>query len=67
MDRSYIIRIYKQENETVKGIVEDVQLNKREKFSNANQLWSLIVSKTKNHEASKVVKAEMYSMSKVKH
>ena len=61
MEKSYIIRIYKQENETVKGIVEDVELNKREKFSNPNQLWSLITSNTNKRSISNVVEATKFN------
>ena len=56
MDKSYIIRIYKQENETASGIVEDVEESKRTRFSNANQLWSLVTGYTKDQEISNVVK-----------
>ena len=52
MDKSYIIRIYKQENETASGIVEDIEKNKRTRFDSANQLWSLITRDTKEHEIS---------------
>lgn len=52
MDKSYIIRIYKQENGTASGIVEDVEKNKRARFDSANQLWSLITRDTKEHEIS---------------
>ena len=48
MDKSYIIRIYKQENETVSGIVVDVEKNNRARFDSANQLWSLITPYKKN-------------------
>jgi hypothetical protein len=52
MDKSYIIRIYKQENETASGIVEDVEKGKRTRFDSANQLWSLITRDTKENEVS---------------
>jgi hypothetical protein len=52
MDKSYIIRIYKQENETASGIVEDVENSKRARFDSANQLWSLITRDTKENEVS---------------
>ena len=55
MDKSYIIRIYQQENNTVKGIVEDIERNKRQKFSNAKQLWTLITGKTIEHSVSNVL------------
>ena len=57
MDKSYIIRIYKQENETVSGIVEDVEKCKRTRFNSANQLWSLITRDTKENEVS-VIKSK---------
>ena len=60
MDKSYIIRIYKQENETASGIVENVEKNKRTKFNNANQLWSLITCDTKEHETSNVIESNIY-------
>jgi hypothetical protein len=52
MDKSYIIRIYKQENGTTSGIVVDVEKSKRARFDSANQLWSLITRDTKQHEIS---------------
>ncbi len=57
MDKSYIIRIYKQENETASGIVEDVEKGKRARFDSANQLWSLITRDTKENEVS-VIKSK---------
>ena len=57
MDKSYIIRIYKQENETVSGIVVDVEKNNRTRFDSANQLWSLITRDTKENEVS-VIKSK---------
>lgn len=59
MDKSYIIRIYRQENETASGIVEDVEESKRARFDSANQLWSLITSYTKEHEISNVIKSNI--------
>ena len=56
MDKSYIIRIYKQENDTASGVVEDVEDSKRTGFNNANQLWSLITGYTKKHETENVIK-----------
>jgi len=56
MDKSYIIRIYKQENETANGIVEDVEESKRTRFSNATQLWSLVTGYAKDQEVSNIVK-----------
>ncbi len=58
MDKSYIIRIYKQENETASGIVEDVEKGKRARFDSANQLWSLITRDTKENEVS-VIKSNV--------
>lgn len=58
MDKSYIIRIYKQENETASGIVEDVEKCKRASFDSANQLWSLITRDTKENEVS-VIKSNV--------
>ena len=60
MDKSYIIRIYKQEKETTSGIVEDVEESKRAKFNNASQLWSLITCDIKEHETSNVIKSNIY-------
>ncbi len=59
MDKSYIIRIYRQENETASGIVEDVEESKRARFDSANQLWSLITSYAKEHEISNVIKSNI--------
>ena len=59
MDKSYIIRIYRQENETASGIVEDVEESKRARFNNANQLWSFITNYTKEHEVSNVIKSNI--------
>jgi hypothetical protein len=58
MDKSYIIRIYKQENETASGIVEDVEKSKRARFDSANQLWSLITRDTEENEVS-VIKSNV--------
>ncbi len=58
MDKSYIIRVYKQENETASGIVEDVENSKRARFDSANQLWSLITRDIKQHEIS-VIKSNV--------
>ena len=58
MDKSYIIRIYKQENETASGILEDVEKSKRARFDNANQLWSLITRDTNEHKIS-VIKSNV--------
>lgn len=58
MDKSYIIRIYKQKNETTSGIVEDVEKNKRARFDSANQLWSLITRDTNEHKIS-VIKSNV--------
>ena len=58
MDKSYIIRIYKQENETASGIVEDVENGKRAKFDGVNQLWSLITRDTKENEVSVIISKE---------
>ncbi len=52
MDKSYIIRIYKQENGTTSGILVDVEKSKRARFDSANQLWSLITRDTKENEVS---------------
>ena len=60
MDKSYIIRIYKQENETVSGIVVDVEKSKRARFDNANQLWSLITCDANDHEISNVIESNIY-------
>lgn len=62
MDKSYIIRIYKQENETASGIVQDVKEGKRTRFNNASQLWSLITCDTKNHQNSNVIESNIYVM-----
>lgn len=58
MDKSYVIRIYKQDNDTVSGIVEDVEKSKRTKFNNAYQLWSLITDFTTKHGISNVIKSD---------
>ena len=58
MDKSYIIRIYKQEKESVSGIVENVEENKRDGFSNANELWSLITRTTQEYKTSNLIKFE---------
>jgi hypothetical protein len=57
MDKSYIIRVYKRDKDgaSASGIVEDVEGSKRTRFSNANQLWSLITDYTKEDEVSNVV------------
>lgn len=60
MDKSYIIRIYKQDNETASGIVENVERSKRTKFNNASQLWSLITCDTKEPETSNVIESNIY-------
>ena len=62
MDKSYIIRIYQRDNETVSGIVEDIELNKREKFSNSSQLWSLINSNTKEQPTSNVIQPKIFNV-----
>ncbi|NOR42103.1 MAG: hypothetical protein GQ572_02120 [Gammaproteobacteria bacterium] len=54
MDKSYIIRVYKRDEGSASGIVEDVEENKRNRFSNANQLWSLITDDTKEDDVSNV-------------
>jgi vacuolar-type H+-ATPase subunit H len=54
MDKSYIIRVYKRDEDSASGIVEDVEENKRNRFSNANQLWSLITDDTKEDDVSNV-------------
>ena len=55
MDKSYIIRVYKHDNENASGIVEDVEESKRTRFCNANQLWSLITDYTKEDGVSNVI------------
>ena len=60
MDKSYIIRIYKQENESASGIVENVEKNKRSRFNNASQLWSLITCDANEHEISNVIESNIY-------
>ena len=65
MDRSYIVRIYKQEKESVMGIVENVEQNKRFGFSNANELWDLIINVTQEHIISNVIKLETTSPTKI--
>lgn len=47
MDKSYIIRIYEQENKSVVGVMEDVEQNTRFGFSNANELWTIIIRNKK--------------------
>ena len=66
MDKSYIIRIYKQENDTVNGIVEDVAQQTREKFSNSDQLWSLIANNTKEQPAGNVIQATIFNTTRHK-
>ena len=46
MDKSYIIRIYKQENKSVMGVIEDIEQNKRFSFSSAGELWALVTDNT---------------------
>ena len=60
MDQSYIIRIYKQENDTASGIVENVEKSKRTRFNNASQLWSLITCDANDHEISNVIESNIY-------
>jgi len=55
MDKSYIIRVYKRDKDNASGIVEDVEESKRTRFSNANQLWSLITDYTKEDDVSNVI------------
>ena len=55
MDKSYIIRVYKRDKDSASGIVEDVEESKRTRFSNANQLWSLITDYTKEDDVSNVI------------
>lgn len=54
MDKSYIIRVYKQEAGNTSGIVEDIEKNKRTGFSNANELWNL-VSGSKQEQKGNVI------------
>ena len=60
MDKSYIIRIYKQENGTACGILENIEKSKRTRFNSASQLWSLITCDTKEHETSNVIESNIY-------
>lgn len=59
MDKSYVIRIYKLENETVSGIVENIEESKRARFDSANQLWALLTNDTKEHEISNVIEYKL--------
>ena len=61
MDKSYIIRIYKQEDEIVQGIVEDVEQNKRFGFGSASELWSLIASISKEQSVSNVIHPTIFN------
>ncbi|MCK4704109.1 MAG: hypothetical protein KAT90_01400 [Gammaproteobacteria bacterium] len=49
MDKSYIIRIYEQENKSVIGVIEDIEQNKRFGFSSADELWKLIANNWQGH------------------
>jgi hypothetical protein len=62
MDKSYIIRVYKQEKETARGIVEDIEKNKRAGFSNAKELWNLITGNTQEHKTDNVIKPETFNI-----
>ena len=61
MDKSYIIRIYKQENETVTGVLEGIDQNKRSGFSDAKQLWSLITNTRQKQHTDNVIKPEVFN------
>lgn len=64
MGKSYIIRIYKQENKSAKGVVEDVEQNKRVGFSNANELWSFITKTMQEHSTGNVIEMEISNATK---
>ena len=60
MDKSFIIRIYKQDKEAVSGVVEDIEQNERNSFSDANQLWSLI-TRTTGEKENNVIKPSIFN------
>ncbi|WP_339340216.1 hypothetical protein [uncultured Oceanicoccus sp.] len=42
MDKSYIVRIYKNDSNSVIGVVEDTETHTRGKFSNPQELWNQV-------------------------
>ena len=58
MDKSYIIRIYKQERESVSGVVEDIEQNERFGFSSADELWELVTSSRSKHSTTNLIKLD---------
>lgn len=58
MDKSYIIRIYDQENKSVMGVIEDIEQNKRFGFSNADELWALVTNNRQGHTGTNLNKTD---------
>lgn len=58
MDKSYIIRIYEQENKSVIGVIEDIEQNKRFGFSSADELWTLVANNRQVHTGTNLNKTE---------
>ena len=47
MDISYIVRVYRNNNSTILGVVENTESHTRKKFSCAEELWELITTNSK--------------------
>ena len=58
MDKSYIIRIYEQENKSVVGVMEDIEQNKRFSFSNAAELWTIVATNRQGHASANLNKLD---------
>ena len=61
MNKSYIIRVYRQGEDTANGTVEDIEQNKRTAFSDAQQLWHLITRTTQEQNTDNVIKPEIFN------
>lgn len=56
MDKSYIVRIYRNDGNSMVGVVEDVETHVLGKFTNAEELWSQISNKSKKDNRDKNTK-----------
>jgi hypothetical protein len=64
MDRSYVVRVYRNGNCATRGVVEDIASNSRESFSSPEELWRLLASPLKQNVQAEVVPLTLASACK---
>lgn len=58
MGKNYIIRIYKQEMNSVLGVIEDIEQNKRFGFCSSDELWALVTASDPEQTVANLIKLD---------